>query len=240
MVDPHASAKAAAARAGVQRVRPGQRVALGTGSTAELAIRALARRFPSEGSIDAVASSEASARLATELGLPVRSLRGQETFDVMLDGADEVAPDLSMVKGGGGALFREKLLARMSLEVVILIDESKEVERLGVGFRVPVEIVPFARPALIDRLRSEGADPRLRLAADRSPYRTDNGNEILDVAWPGGVRDPAATEAALARLPGVVESGLFVGLATRVMVGHADGEVMERRPGVPPHRLVFD
>lgn len=232
MVGSSEAAKKAAAEAGARLVRLGQRVALGTGSTAALAIRALAARWAELGPFEAVASSEASARLAVELGLRVRALRGDDRFDIMLDGADEVDPRLALTKGGGGALFREKLLARLSREVVILVDGSKLVEVLGVGFRIPVEVVPFARPVIAARLQADGADARLRAASDGRPFVTDNGNEILDVAWPGGVPDPARTEAALRAIPGVVESGLFVGLAHRVLVGHPDGRVDERRrPG---------
>jgi ribose 5-phosphate isomerase A len=233
VIDPADRAKAAAAEAGVRLVHVGQRVALGTGSTAAHAIRALAKRFPAEGRIETVASSEGSARMARELGLTVSVLRGNDRFDIMLDGADEVAPDLSLTKGGGGALFREKVLARLSREVVILVDSSKLVERLGRKFRIPVEVVPFARPVIAQRLTDEGADPRLRMAPGGGRYVTDNGNNLLDVAWPDGVADPGETERHLASIPGVVESGLFVGLATLVQVGHEDGSVEVRLPNTP-------
>jgi len=228
--DPPDRAKLSAARAGADRVRPGHRVALGTGSTAAAAIRALAERFPREGAIDAVASSEASARLATELGLTVRPLRGEDRFDIMLDGADEVAPDLTLTKGGGGALLREKLLAERSEDVVILVDPGKLVARLGQRFRIPVEVVPFARESVVARIAALGAHASVRAGHGGVPYRTDNGNEILDLHWPAGVPDPAATALALERITGVVESGLFVGLASRVLIGHDDGRVLERLP----------
>jgi ribose 5-phosphate isomerase A len=232
--DPAERAKAAAAEAGVRSVRSGQCIALGTGSTAALAIRALARRFPSEGLLETVASSEASARLAKELGLPVRELRGKDRFDLMLDGADEVAPDLSLTKGGGGALLREKLLAERSKELIILVDPSKLVDRLGRRFGVPVEVVPFAREAVAARVAEElGAHAALRTGPGDVAYRTDNGNEILDLRWDDGLPDPLRTEAALKRLTGVVESGLFLQLASRVLVGHEDGRVEERRPPTP-------
>ncbi len=230
MGDPAERAKAAAARAGVRRVAPGHRVALGTGSTAASAIRALAERFPAEGRIDTVASSEASARLAVELGLPVRALRGDDRFDIMLDGADEVAPDLTLTKGGGGALLREKLLAERTDDVVILVDPGKLVERLGQRFRIPLEVVPFAREAVVERTSALGAHASLRAGHAGAPYRTDNGNEILDLHWAQGVPDPRAMEDALKRITGVVESGLFVGIASRVLVGHDDGHVEERLP----------
>lgn len=227
MEDPALAAKTAAAEAGAALVRPGQRVALGTGSTASLAIRALARRFPSGGDLDLVASSAASEQLARELGLRTRALRGDDRFDLMLDGADEFDPRLTLLKGGGGALFREKLLARLAREFVVLVDPSKQVDRLGVAHRVPVEIVPFARDWVAARLAEAGGEARLRTRPGGAPYVSDNGNEILDVAWPGGVADAAATERVVRALPGVVEVGLFVGLASRVLLGRNDGSVEE-------------
>jgi ribose 5-phosphate isomerase A len=231
VADPRATAKASAAVAGARCIGPGLRVALGTGTTSSLALEALRDRVGELRGTEFVASSLATEQLAAELGLRVRPLRGDDRFDIMVDGADEVDPSLNLTKGGGGALFREKLLARLSREVVILVDATKLVPRLGVSFPIPVEVVPFATPLLVDRLAHEGAVVRARAGADGGPYRTDNANAILDVAWPGGVADVAGTEAALRALPGVVEVGLFVGLADRVLVGRSDGSVEElRRP----------
>jgi ribose 5-phosphate isomerase A len=235
-------AKGAAARYAVERyARAGQRIALGTGSTAAYAVRALAEHFPAEG-LDLVASSTATEDLARGLGLTVRPLRGDDRFDRMFDGADEVAPSLDLTKGGGGALFREKFLARLADEVVILVDPSKLVDALGMRHRVPVEVVPFARPVVEREVARRGYRPHLRADADRQPYRTDNGNEILDLAPAEPIRDPAAAEHALREIPGVVETGLFVGLAHRVIIGHPDGRIEERvRATVPtpgPYRAV--
>ncbi len=230
--------KRAAAEAGARRVRPGMHVALGTGSTAALAIRALARRFPSEGALDTVASSEASERLAKELGIPVRGFRGDDRFDLMIDGADEAAPDLSLTKGGGGALFREKILALHARERVIMVDATKLVDRLGVGHPIPVEVVPYALESVARRIAAWGASAVVRRSPSDELYRTDNGGGILDVAFPDGVSDPAGTERELRSIPGVVESGLFVGLTDLLLVGHPDGRVEERRPpaGAPDRR----
>jgi len=141
-------AKVVAARYAVEHhVRPGLRIALGTGSTAAQAVRAIAERFP-DGKFDCVASSRGTEDLARELHIPVRALRGDDRFDLMLDGADEVSPALDMTKGGGGALLREKLLARRSASVVIVVDPSKLVGALGERASIPVEVVPFARPVL--------------------------------------------------------------------------------------------
>ena len=235
MADDPDPAKAAAARYAVERyVRPGLRIALGTGSTANEAVRALARRFPS-GPFDCAASSRATEELAGSLGIPVRPLHGGDRFDLMLDGADEVSPELDLTKGGGGALFREKLLARLSDDLVILVDPSKLVRALGERHRIPIEVVPFARPVVEHAVAGRGYRAHLRTTADGRPFRTDNGNEILDLAPAQPLRDPAGEEHALSNLSGVVETGLFVGLASRVVIGFPDGHVEERaRPPAAP------
>ncbi len=233
VADPLDAAKAAAARYAVaHRVRAGQRIALGTGSTAAHAVQALAAQFP-EGRFDCVASSEATARLARSLGLAVRAPEGGDRFDLMLDGADEVSPRLDLTKGGGGALFREKLLARRSRELVILVDPSKLVQSLGERHRIPLEVVPFARPFVEQEVASVHFRAHRRLMPDGRAYLTDNGNEILDLAPTVPLTEPAVAEQALRAIPGVVESGLFVGLAHLVVVGRPDGsvEARPRRPG---------
>ena len=235
MPDDALAAKRAAARRGVERARAGMRLALGTGTTAAEAVRALAERFPDR-PFDCVSSSRATEELAHSLGFSVRPLREDDRFDLMLDGADEVTPELALTKGGGGALLREKLLAGLSREVVILVDPSKLVAHLGERAPIPVEVVPFARPVLAHRFGRDGYRVRLRLAADGRPFTTDNGNEVLDLAPVEPIRDPAATAAVLERTTGVVETGIFVGLASVVLVGHSDGRVDERPAA--PHRTV--
>lgn len=228
--DPLARQKDLAARAAVRRVRPGQRVALGTGSTAAFAVRALAERFPGN-ALDCVASSRGTEELARGLGLAVRPLAGNDHFDIMLDGADEVTPQLDLTKGGGGALFREKFLARLTSELVILVDHTKLVPQLGTRSAIPVEVVPFARPIVAEQLRNRRFGTTVRgVSADGTGVRTDNGNEILDLRPPKPVSDPKALEAELQGIPGVVETGLFVGLARRVYVGLPDGTVQEILP----------
>jgi ribose 5-phosphate isomerase A len=149
----------------------------------------------------------------------------------MIDGADEVDPEGNLTKGGGGALFREKFLAELSGELDIVVDPSKLVRRLGERAPIPVEVVPFARAALAGAFARDGFGVAPRAAADGRPYRTDNGNEILDLRPPSPLADPRATYALLRGRTGVVEVGLFLGLARRVFVGHPDGQVEERRPG---------
>jgi ribose 5-phosphate isomerase A len=228
--------KALAARAAAGRVRAGQRVALGTGSTTAYTIRAIAESFPGGDHLSMVASSEATERFATSLGLPIRPLEPDDHFDVMVDGADEVAPTLALTKGGGAALFREKFLARLTSELVIAVDHTKLVPRLGTRAPIPIEIVPFARVRLIAQLTDRSLSPRLR--ADRTtgaPVLTDNGNEILDLFPENGLDDPAQLERVLRQMPGVIETGIFVGLAHRIFVGLPDGTVQEiLRPGDKP------
>ena len=232
MPDDQAHAKTAAAHRGVERVRPGMRLALGTGSTAGLAVRAIAEKFPGV-AFDCVSSSRETEELARSLGIPVRPLRADDRFDLMLDGADEVTPSLDLTKGGGGALLREKLLAELSTEVVILVDPTKRVRHLGQRVPIPVEVVPFARSVVARQLANDGFRVRHREGTNGRPYLTDNGNEILDLVPLRPVEDPAATAAALLAPTGVVEVGIFVGLASVVLVGHPDGRVEELPRGRP-------
>jgi ribose 5-phosphate isomerase A len=220
-------AKQAAAERAVADVRPGERLALGTGSTAGHAVRALAARFPGA-AFDCVASSVATARLAAALGIAVRDLRADDRFDRMIDGADEVDEGLNLTKGGGGALLREKLLAELSREVLILVDPTKLVHRLGERAAIPVEVVPFARATLERSIARDGFTVELRQGVDGRPFVTDNGNQLLDLRPAEPLDDPGRTAAEIRGRTGVVEVGLFVGLAHRVLVGFPDGHVEER------------
>ncbi|MCI4360844.1 MAG: ribose-5-phosphate isomerase RpiA, partial [Thermoplasmata archaeon] len=215
--DPLAREKDLAARAAIRRVRPGMRVALGTGSTAAFAVRALAEKIGPE--ISVVASSTATEALARNLGLSVGPLQANDAFDVMVDGADEVTPLLDLTKGGGGALFREKFLARLAKEVVIMVDHTKLVAHLGSRSAIPIEVVPFARPVVVEQLARRRLGRAVRGAVGDGPGTlTDNGNEILDLRPPSPIEDPAELERELRAIPGVVESGLFVGMTHRVYV----------------------
>ena len=230
--DPLAREKDLAARAAVRRVRPGMRVALGTGSTAAFAVRALSEQVGPE--ISTVASSTATEALADSLGVPVGPLQPGDTFDVMIDGADEVTPHLDLTKGGGGALFREKFLARLAKELVIIVDHTKLVSHLGTRSAIPIEVVPFARPVVVAQLAARKFGCSVRGAEGDGPgRRTDNGNEILDLRPPERIDDPARLERELRAIPGVVETGLFVGLTHRVYVGLPDGTVQEIVPAAP-------
>ncbi len=223
--------KELAARAAIRQVRPGSLLALGTGTTTAYAVRALAEADGKERGIVAVASSRATEELARRLGITIRPLQEGDQFDLMVDGADEVAPDLSLTKGGGGALLREKLLARLSRERLIVVDHTKLVNHLGERAPIPVEVVPFARPIVVREVERLGFRVSTRKGPDTAEsFRTDNGNEILDL-WPSKpIDDPARTETELRSLTGVVECGIFVGLADRVYVGRPNGKVEELSP----------
>jgi ribose 5-phosphate isomerase A len=230
--DPLAREKDLAARAAILRVRRGMKVALGTGSTAAYAVRALAEKWPGD-AVTSVASSTMTEELAREHGLSVRPLAPDDTFDVMLDGADEVTPKLELTKGAGGALFREKFLARLTREVLIMVDHTKLVGELGARSAIPIEVVPFARPTVVHQLTTKRFGVAVRGADRTGGWRSDNGNEILDLRPPGPVVDPAALDRDLRAIPGVVETGIFVGLTSRVFVGLPDGTVQEISPAAP-------
>ncbi|MCW6167075.1 MAG: ribose-5-phosphate isomerase RpiA [Thermoplasmatales archaeon] len=229
-------AKEAAARFAVDQIGIERRIALGTGSTAAWAVRALAERFPGAPGFTFVASSRATEDLAKDLDLPVRALREDDRFDLMIDGADEVSTALDLTKGGGGALFREKFLAQLSHRLVIIVDEGKLVDHLGTRHPIPIEVVPFARPVVANELAAEGWTVRLRGGASGPPFRTDNGNEVLDLMPRQPLSDPRATHEALRSHTGVVETGIFAGMAERVLIGHPDGRVEERRRPDIAHR----
>jgi len=217
------SSKRAAGRLAADLVETGQRVGLGTGSTVFFTLERLGERIQGEGlEIVGVPTSEDTTRKARELGIPLGTLEEIDALDLTIDGADEIDPRFDMIKGGGGALLREKVVAANSAEVVIVVGAGKVVERLGTTFDLPVEVVPFARAAVARRIAALGGVPAVR-GGEASPYLTDNGNGILDVHFEGGIADAAALERDLGAIPGVVESGLFIGLAQRLVVGNDDG-----------------
>jgi len=227
------SAKAATAKAAMQLVRENDVLAIGSGSTVDLTIHALAERFKGGRMPTMVAASRQSESLMNRLGLPLTPLEEVESFRLMLDGADEVAPDLSLIKGGGGAHLREKLLAKMSKELVIMVDYSKLVKRLGEIALLPVEVVPFAVPYVGRELNNRGLEPTLRHihSEDNSvPFITDNGNNILDCRLSKGPDDPSELDLSLKSIVGVVETGLFVGMASRIYIGMPNGRVEEFHP----------
>ncbi len=221
MTDPKRSAGIAAAAL----VRSGMSLGLGTGSTVAHFLDALAERIRAEGlDVRGVPTSLDTEGRARELGIPLVGLDGVEALDLTVDGADEIDPEFDMIKGGGGALLREKVVASITRHMVVVVDSSKRVERLGSSFHLPVEVVPFALPVVERVYRGLGAEVRRR-QRDGAPYRTDNGNAILDGVFPGGIADKHALESALRAQPGVVETGLFLGLARTLIVGRPQGGV---------------
>jgi ribose 5-phosphate isomerase A len=211
--------KRAAAAAAVARVRDGMVVGLGTGSTAAFVVEFLAARVRSGLAVAAVASSERTAALARSGGIPLTDFAAHETIDLTIDGADQVdRGTLNLIKGMGGALLREKIVADTSERLLIVVDASKLADRLALP--VPVEVVPFGLAATARKLGRLGAVVQRRLNAARAAYVTDGGNAILDCDF-GPIGDPAALEQRLKSVVGVIETGLFVNRAGEVLV--ADG-----------------
>src|SRR5271157_3272710 len=212
--------KEAAGRAAARLVRDGDIVGLGTGSTAYFAVIALGERVKAGLKIVGIPTSLQTADLARAVDIPLTTLDEHPEIDITIDGADEVDPKLSLIKGGGGALLREKVVASVSKKMVVVADSSKVVPVLG-KFPLPVEIISFARTVVENKIVALGASPKLRARADGSPFITDNGNQILDCSF-GKIADPAALALALSNIPGIVEHGLFIGLATIALVGRGD------------------
>jgi ribose 5-phosphate isomerase A len=211
------SHKRAAAERALELVRPGMIVGLGTGSTARYFIDGLGRRVREGLAVKAVVTSDESRRLAEAARIPIAD-RIDGGLDLAVDGADEIDPAVNCIKGRGGALLREKIVAHASRRFVLVADESKLVGRLGRG-PVPIEILPFLWEVTSRSVESLGGRPQLRLAAGQ-PYRTDNGNLVLDTSF--GVVD-AALSLALHGIPGVIEHGLFFGMAKAAIIGSATG-----------------
>jgi ribose 5-phosphate isomerase A len=226
-------AKRIVGRAAAALVEDGMRLGLGTGSTTARALEALGRRIAEEGlRVVGVPTSFAAERLARAHGIPLTTLDDVDALDLAFDGADEVAEAggaLLLIKGRGAAHTREKVVAAAAERFVVLIDPSKEVDRLGATMPVPVEVLPFAEAPVARALRALGGEPALRMGERKDgPVVTDQGFWILDTSF-GPIADAAALDAALHALPGVLDHGLFLGLATDVLVGEAGGEVRHRR-----------
>ncbi len=201
---------------------------LGSGSTAEAVVRELGARVVTGLKVRGVPTSERTARLARELGIPVLSLDEVPVIDLGIDGADEIAPSLDVVKGRGGALLHEKLVALACTRYLIVAAAEKLVDQLGTRMPLPVEVVPFGWNQTAGRLRALDLNPTLRLAsasaADPGPFISDGGHYVLDCATTP-ITDPAGLAQDLKATPGVVDHGLFVGFADRVLVVDAEGEV---------------
>ncbi len=214
--------KRQAAAAAVAEVQDGMVLGLGTGSTAAIAVELLGARVREGLRIVGIPTSERTAAQARDLGIPLAGFDSHTCIDLTIDGADEVhTGTLDLIKGLGGALLREKIVAAASRRMTVVVDEGKLVPALGQGVRLPVEIVAFGYEAAMRHLRDAGADPVLRGGSD--PFRTDGGNLIADCAFDGGIQDAAALHSRLKALVGIVETGLFIGMATRVIAGTSSG-----------------
>lgn len=226
------AAKRAAAEAAVSLVEDGMCLGLGTGSTTAFALEAVGKRIRKENiHVRGVPTSVSAERLARKHGIPLISIDQLELetkdggLDLALDGADEVSPELDLIKGRGGAHTREKVVASLARRFVVLIDASKRVDRLGTTAPVPVEVVPMAVQAVQYALACLGGDASVREGTRKDgPVVTDQGMWILD-AWFGPIGDPGELSRAIAQIPGVLDHGLFVGLATDVFVGEDQGKV---------------
>lgn len=216
------AAKRAAAEKAVEEIKAGMIVGLGTGTTAYFAIEAVGRKVKEGLAIKVVASSADSEEEARRRGIEIVPFDGIASLDIYIDGADEVDEEKNLIKGGGGALLREKILAHNSKRFLVIVDESKLVKQLG-KFGLPVEIVPFAQPLTVANIRKLGGKPILRTKEGKA-FITDNGNYILDCDF-GPIVNPVALNNSLHSIPGVVETGLFAkAMISKVIAGNDDGK----------------
>lgn len=217
------TAKQIVGAAAASLVEPGMLLGLGTGTTAVFLVRALAERLRAGLTIKgAVPTSRETEHLAASLGIPLVSLDSYPTLDLAIDGADEIDPQLNLIKGAGGALLREKVVATAARQFVVIGDSSKLVPRLGTHFALPVEVAPFALTPVQRRLESLGAHVELRRRAGQV-FVTDNQNAILDCRFPNGIIDPPGLQKQIRAIIGVVEHGLFLGIAQRALVAGPEG-----------------
>jgi len=215
--------KRAAAMRAIEEVGDGMVLGLGTGSTAAFVVEGLARRVAGGLRVVGIPTSERTASQARRLGIPIATFAEYQTLDLTIDGADEVQlGTLDLIKGLGGALLREKIVAAASRRLVIVVDQEKLVERLGEHTPIPVEVTQFGWEATASAVTKLGCQPERRYAPGEQPYVTDGGNFILDCRF-GPLADPRETERNIAMMVGTVESGLFVGRTTMVVVASAAG-----------------
>jgi ribose 5-phosphate isomerase A len=218
--------KEAAARASLRFIQDGQVVGLGTGSTAACFIKLLGEQVKQGMRIRGIPTSDRSRELAMSLGIPLTTLDECQEIAVTVDGADEVDPQLRLIKGGGGAMLREKIVASATKQMIVVADASKRVERLG-KFPLPVEVIRFAQELIAKRISALGAQVNLRTNSDGSPYITDENNHILDCRF-GEIRDADQLARQLSEMPGVVEHGLFIGMASVALLARGS-EIIELR-----------
>ena len=219
--------KQAVAQAAVDQIENGMILGLGSGSTAALMIEALALKIKS-GEIKDVAGVATSFQgevLATELGIPLKSLSSVSEIDLAIDGADEVDPNFQLIKGGGACHVQEKLVAALAKKFIIVVDSSKLVDKLNLDFQLPVEVLPSAWKQVKNTLIKLGGEGNLRMAQKKAgPVVTDQGNLILDLTFKNGIDQPDLLESQINNIPGVLENGLFINLADEVLVGRVEND----------------
>lgn len=213
----------------IGHLRSGMVVGLGTGSTADFFLQSLAAAIRSGQltGIRGVPTSRKSEQRALHLGIPLTTLAETPQIDVTIDGADEIAPGLMLIKGLGGALLREKIVAQNSRTMIVIADAGKESPKLGLKSPLPIEVIPFAHEASARFLASLGCEPVLRRGTDGAVFVTDNGNHIYDCRFAEGIADPAALQAKLVDRAGIVETGLFLGIGKLALIADETG-VRER------------
>jgi len=223
-VDWREGAKKKVALEAVKHVQEGFTIGLGSGTTAAHAVQEIGKKVRQEGlRVLGVPTSHQVLRLAVSCGIPLTTLDEHPQLDLTIDGADQVDGKLNLIKGMGGALMREKIVASAAKQLVIVVDETKLVKKLGMNHPVPVEVLPFSLPVVMARVRELGGKPVLREGRDKvGPVVTDNGNFILDVEF-GVIDDPRELDVRLKLIPGVLETGLFVGMAGVAYVGGRSG-----------------
>ncbi len=221
--------KKAVAQAAVDQIQNGMILGLGSGSTAALMIEALAMKLKSGEIKDivGVTTSFQGEVLATELGIPLKSLSSVSEIDLAIDGADEVDPNFQLIKGGGACHVQEKLVAALAKKFIVVVDSSKLVKKLNLDFKLPVEVLPAAWKQVQKTLENIGWTGSLRMAQKKAgPVVTDQGNLILDLAFQNGIDYPDELEGQINNIPGVLENGLFINLASEVLVGRVENEIV--------------
>ncbi|NJN62668.1 MAG: ribose-5-phosphate isomerase RpiA [Coleofasciculaceae cyanobacterium RL_1_1] len=229
--DPVTVMKQQVGKAAADRVKSGSIVGLGTGSTTAYAIQYIGERLASGDLTDikGVPTSFQATVLAKEYGIPLTTLDEIDHMDVAIDGADEVDPDKQLIKGGGAAHTREKIVDSLADEFIIVVDSSKLVDKLGTTFLLPVEVIPMAVTPVMRAIEALGGQPTLRMGVKKAgPVVTDEGNLVVDVKFESGIDQPAELEKVLNNIPGVLENGLFINVADTVLIG----EIIDGQPAV--------
>lgn len=228
MAEAQEAGKRAAGEAALQYVPDGALVGLGTGSTVKYFLLALGKKVKSGFRVQGIPTSQETARLANDLNIPLLPNEGDWKLDLAVDGADQVDPQFQLIKGGGGALLREKIVASAARQFIVIVDEAKWVPVLGMPMPIPVEVIPFGWPNTQRHIQALGWSSRLR-KKNNEVFKTDGGNVILDVEV-DRIENPTILEAQLNGIPGVVENGLFVNRTSIVILGSTDGITIKERP----------